>query len=297
MNIYDQLFASDGSVLDNVILSTALSVTPTVEASSFTTVGTYVFDSGVSADYGFPETFTGRCLLVVSGTTQPLATSQVLFANSKVWYRASATDAWKNEDGYTASELDEVTKMQEQIAGFRQMLTPIGTIVAFSGTFGGDGDRFPIPIGSVTPNTNWVLCDGVETNGIQVPDLRNRMIMGAGSTYTQGTIGGAASATFTTGGSVGDTTLTIDQMPEHQHIVPLGENSTVTGTAAYPWGSYGDNDQRGLRSNGYDDDDTWPYTSFAGGSQSHSHSFSAASRTINTLPPYYSLAYIMQIGG
>ena len=55
---------------------------------------------------------------------------------------------------------------------------PIGGIVAFSGTFGGEGNRFPIPLGAKQPDTNWVLCDGTETNGHPVPDLRGRMILG-----------------------------------------------------------------------------------------------------------------------
>ena len=163
--------------------------------------------------------------------------------------------------------------------------TVVGTVVAFSGTFGGGGNRYPIPPNETTPNTNWVLCDGVETNGIQVPDLRNRMIMGAGSTYTQGTVGGAASATFTTGGSVGSTTLTIAQMPSHCHHqgADTSDFHGGAGTSIGMSGSY---------SKQHD-----ATTSYTGGSNSHTHSFSSVSRTVNTLPPYYSLAYIMQIGG
>lgn len=158
--------------------------------------------------------------------------------------------------------------------------TVVGTVVAFSGTFGGDDNRYPIPPNETTPNTNWVLCDGVETNGIQVPDLRNRMIMGAGSTYTQGTVGGAASATFTTGGSVGSTTLTIAQMPSHSH--------SQWGNKVYRY-AYSNNPAI--------DGEGSATTGSTGGSNSHTHSFSGVSRTVNTLPPYYSLAYIMQIGG
>ena len=51
---------------------------------------------------------------------------------------------------------------------------PIGFITMFYGTFGGTDNRYPIPTGSTEPDTRWVLCDGVETNGIKVPDLRGR---------------------------------------------------------------------------------------------------------------------------
>lgn len=165
--------------------------------------------------------------------------------------------------------------------------TVVGTVVAFSGTFGGDDNRYPIPPNETTPNTNWVLCDGVETNGIQVPDLRNRMIMGAGSTYPQGTVGGAASASFTTGGSVGGTTLTVKQMPSHSHT--QSTQGRLSG---------GDTSVKQMCWQQDSCDGYWGYrTANTGGSTSHTHSFSGVSRTVNTLPPYYSLAYIMQIGG
>ncbi len=35
-----------------------------------------------------------------------------------------------------------------------------GTVVAFAGSFGGEGNRHPIPLGSSEPDTSWVLCDG-----------------------------------------------------------------------------------------------------------------------------------------
>ena len=51
---------------------------------------------------------------------------------------------------------------------------PIGFITMFYGSFGGTDNRYPIPTGSTEPDTRWVICDGVETNGIKVPDLRGR---------------------------------------------------------------------------------------------------------------------------
>lgn len=52
--------------------------------------------------------------------------------------------------------------------------------------------------------TGWFLCDG--TNG--TPDLRDRFIVGSGSAYNIGGIGGSDSVT-----------LTIDQMPTHNHTL------------------------------------------------------------------------------
>lgn len=58
--------------------------------------------------------------------------------------------------------------------------------------------------------TGWALCDG--TNG--TPDLRDRFIVGAGSAYAPGAVGGANSVT-----------LTQAQMPVHQHTVAIATDS------------------------------------------------------------------------
>ncbi len=59
--------------------------------------------------------------------------------------------------------------------------------------------------------TGWVLCDGTNNT----PDLRNRFIIGAGSTYAVDAKGGATSRTISSG--VGATTLTTSQIPSHTH--------------------------------------------------------------------------------
>ena len=282
MLVYDQLFDSDGNVLDNVIIGTAVSASSTALANTFTEPASYVFASGVGTAYGFPDTFTGKCLLVVSGSTQPLATTQVLFCNSKVWYRASVTDNWKDEGNFTTEQLDEVAQLRQKVLGVESLLTGVvllGTICMFSGTFGGDNNRYPIPLGTSEPNTNWCICDGVTTNGLVVPDLRNRFIVGSGSDYITGNTGGATSQSVTVSGSVGSTTLSVSQMPSHTH--------SITSTKVY---AYASSNLPGI------DGQTNNYSSGAtGGSSSHSHTFSGGSQTVTTLPPYYALAFIIMI--
>lgn len=68
-------------------------------------------------------------------------------------------------------------------------LIPSGVITMWSGAIGS------IPSG-------WALCNGA--NG--TPDLRNRFVVGAGSTYAIGATGGADTVT-----------LTVAQMPAHAH--------------------------------------------------------------------------------
>ncbi len=52
---------------------------------------------------------------------------------------------------------------------------------------------------------------------------------------------------------------------EHNHVVPFGDKMT------YPWGTYGNQDQAGVRASGVDYDNSWPYSNAAG---SHTHAFS-----------------------
>ena len=59
---------------------------------------------------------------------------------------------------------------------------PTGVIVMWS------GNTNTIP-------TGWALCNGQTVNNLTTPDLRNRFIIGAGSTYTAGQTGGATSQT------------------------------------------------------------------------------------------------------
>lgn len=94
---------------------------------------------------------------------------------------------------------------------------PIGGIIEWSGQLSG------LP-------PNYVACDG--TNG--TPDLRDRFIISAGGSFAVGTTGGGASATSSAstvtisattdsqgahshGGAVGNTTLTLSQIPGHAH--------------------------------------------------------------------------------
>jgi len=160
-----------------------------------------------------------------------------------------------------------------------QIGVPIGTIVMWNNRGGAS-----IP-------TNWALCDG--TNG--TPDLRDKFIVGSGNAYAIGNVGGSSTAS----GSTNSTTLTIDQIPSHNHggstsapngswgnggiwteyTAPAGGNRCI----AYNGTAYA-NASNNLSDHGH--------TIYAqGGGQGHNHTISS----INTLPPYYALAYIQKI--
>lgn len=164
-----------------------------------------------------------------------------------------------------------------------------GMIMPFSGTFGGDGGRYPIPLDSTAPLTDWVLCDGVETNGFAVPDLRDKMITCAGNKHAAGSTGGAETHTHavsgntasagshshgdnfstssagghshTVSGSVGSTTLSVKQMPSHAHSV-AGNN--VVSSNGFQLSSTGKVLHQTINTNP------------TGGSSSHTHTLSSA---------------------
>ena len=158
---------------------------------------------------------------------------------------------------------------------------PSGGIILWSGSVAN------IPSG-------WVLCNG--SNG--TPDLRNRFVLGAGSTYAVGATGGSKDAitvahthTFSsTSGSGG----------AHTH----GAWSNVTSASA---------DARGFGNSGafsvasLNDSSTDYRTTLAGANvnafstaDAHTHSVSGttdstgSSGTDANLPPYYALCYIMK---
>lgn len=152
---------------------------------------------------------------------------------------------------------------------------PIGGILPFSGTFGGTGNRFPIPLGSSEPLLSFCLCDGTTTNGLPVPDLRGRMIRGASDSVPAGSTGGSETHSHSLSGTVGETTLSVAQMPSHTHT--------------FNKGTYGDiAEAKGSANSGKQTTDA------TGGSQPHSHALEGTLDDASNLPPYYVLSFIMR---
>ena len=175
---------------------------------------------------------------------------------------------------------------------------PVGGIIPFSGTFGGTGGRFPIPLGGSKPMTNWCLCDGTTTGGKPVPDLRNRMIMCAGSAHAAGSTGGAETHTHSVSGTVGATTLSAAQLGTHRHLLVVDDDyGHIDNWSEYKYKGYFGEYWNNSITLGSKEPDTVPSgtQSASGSSQSHAHSLTAKSGSASSLPPYYALAYIMRI--
>ena len=132
---------------------------------------------------------------------------------------------------------------------------PIGGIIMWSGT------TSDIPAG-------WTLCNGVTSNGLTPPDLRDRFIVGAGSAYSSKATGGATTHTLAA------TNLPTHTIP-YKDIFYSESGGTVTVTNNK--GS-GDSDSN---NSGYEIDRTATYTGSA--------------TAIDHRPPYMALCYIMRV--
>ena len=119
---------------------------------------------------------------------------------------------------------------------------PINTITIWSGAV----EDIP---------TGWALCDGQDGR----PDLRGRFVLGAGGTYNPGAAGGSE-----------EVTLTVEQMPQHNHEVSFRRSS-----------------EKAMSSNNGNLTGTEPVvasTRVTGSSQPHPN-----------MPPYYALCYIIKV--
>ena len=184
---------------------------------------------------------------------------------------------------------DDFSALQEKVAG---LIEAIGNIdpwtifpprlpVAIDGvTFGGSDGRRAIMPGETEAREDWILCDGgSDGKGGTVPDLRGRMIMGASDEHPAGSSGGSETHTHSMSGTVGATTLTVEQIAKHKHELSYDRsNRAGSGYIAY------------LLNGG-----TMNYeTKETGGSQPHTHALTGASGEASSLPPYYALDYIMR---
>ena len=122
--------------------------------------------------------------------------------------------------------------------------------------------------------SGWLLCDGTSST----PDLRNRFVVGAGSTYAVGATGGSANAVV-----VSHTHSVVDT--GHVHVQTNNAPDVDTGTLATGGNSSGSQYSGST-------------VSSSASTQSATTGISIASAGVSgtnaNLPPYYALCYIMK---
>jgi hypothetical protein len=151
---------------------------------------------------------------------------------------------------------------------------PVGGIILWSGSVAS------IPSG-------WALCNG--SNG--TPDLRNRFVVGAGSTYAVNGTGGSADAIVVSHTHTATSTVTD---PGHTHLSNVMDDST---TPFFDPVSYSPGGSGGIQQGvGESRNNTSRTTSNTTGVTVGTTVASTGSSGTNAnLPPYYALAYIMKL--
>ena len=165
-----------------------------------------------------------------------------------------------NDDAITGAKLSN-----DMVGG----ITPVGGIILWSGS------TASIPSG-------WALCDG--NNG--TPDLRNKFIVGAGSTYNVNATGGSADAIVVSHTHGSGTLSAADHTHSFRASNRAGDEDAWSNTNK---AFVGDLDNAAFTQSGTN-------KIFGSGSLSVSGSTASegSSGTNANLPPYLALAYIMR---
>jgi microcystin-dependent protein len=149
---------------------------------------------------------------------------------------------------------------------------PIGGIIMWSGSI----------IEAIELEPNWAICDGRTVNGKLTPNLTDRFVVAAGGSYAVGGTGGANTVT-----------LTINQMPSHDH----GGTTNTTGAHnhGYRFPRLFVNDSQ----DGSNDFEARPQdlnnaTTSTEGDHFHTISSQGGNQAHENRPPYYALAFIMR---
>jgi hypothetical protein len=216
----------------------------------------------------------GKIYTYQAGSSTPLATyttSSGLTANANPIILGTSgrppNDIWLTEGFFykfiLKDSADVTIQTYDNLYGIIGATPPPATPIPAGGIFLWSGSIGSIPAG-------YVLCNG--SNG--TPDLRNRFIVGAGSTYAVDATGGSADAIV-----VSHTHTTTVTDPGHAHSY---SQPTFTGT----------NSQSGGGVNQFSGGAATTGSNTTGITVTNSSS--GTSGTNANLPPYYALCYIMK---
>ena len=198
----------------------------------------------------------------------------------------------KGEPGSGGSDGDKGQKGEVGASGTDASL-PVGTIVAYGGTSAPSG---------------WQLCNGATpvTTALQtllggagqtVPDLRNRFIIGAGSSYSRGDTGGSKDATLvshshTINNHTHSFSATTNDPGNHQHTYI--DQYVVINNGYRPWPASNNDCAARNVNTGSGGAHTHTVSGTTGNPSNTGTNSQGSSATNANLPPYYALIYIIK---
>jgi hypothetical protein len=194
--------------------------------------------------------------------------------DTRYYAKATADVTFFSTSYYTGFDADKLDG--SHLADIVSSVMPLGAIMIWSGT-------------DATVPSGWHVADGGTYGGKASPDLRDRFVIGAGSTYAVNATPGVATwnGTFTPTGSVtiGDHVLTTAELPSHTHTF-ADHYSRLYGLSI------------STADNGFGANATTTRTignqTTGDGAHGHTGSSASFSSAINPRPTYYSLYYIMK---
>ena len=223
----------------------------TYQAGSSTLLSTYTTVNGNIAN-------TNPIVLDAYGRTPSEIWMQTGFSYKLVIQTASAV---------TLQTLDNLYPILQSASTTTSPFTT-GMIIIWSGS-----------IGSIP--TGWLICDGTNST----PDLRNRFIIGAGSTYPVNATGGSADA-IVVSHTHAVNIQTGDNNQNHVHAMTKYVGVNAAAGTAY----IGDDSGSGPAGTIYTGENNANHNHAVSGSTNSA----GVSGTNANLPPYYALCYIMK---
>lgn len=229
----------------------------------------------------YASTVAGNTTAAGSGITVPISTSMLVRCDgTNIVDQTNYISGGLTVGGTMTLSANPASALQAATKQYVDSATsgsfPSGGIIMWSGSVAS------IPAG-------WLLCNG--SSG--TPDLRDRFVVGAGSSYAVGATGGSANATLVSHDHTysGNT----NSAGSHRHGLNSGNGGVINilgvQTAKVGGISHQNSENYYTEYNGYQ------IMQEAG---NHNHSFSGttsangSSATNANLPPYYALAYIMK---
>lgn len=188
--------------------------------------------------------------------------------DSRYYTEAEADARFFDADNDGAgSGLDADTVDGYNTAQIEAEVIPRGAIGIWSGSYES------IPAG-------YVACNGLNST----PDLRDRFVVGAGGGYSRGDTGGYATRTPTGTLSIAGHSVTIDEMPSHNHSYD-----------DIHWAGNSPRENGVITSAGGGDTSSGRTTGTTGSGSAHGHSGSTiVFDAYNNQPPYHALWWIMR---